>query len=90
MEAMRLTVDKAGRIVLPKQVRERLRLRAGSSLELEERPEGLVLRPVGQVTSMIKKNGVWVHLGRLPRSRDWRRILDDVRDECIIERYLLD
>ena len=48
MNAMTLKIDKAGRIVLPKHLRERLQLRAGSSLEVEERPEGLVLRPVGQ------------------------------------------
>ena len=83
INGMQLTVDKAGRIVLPKQVRERLRLRAGSNLELEEHPEGLVLRPVGQGPSMIKKNGVWVHLGKLPHGHDWKRILDDTRDERI-------
>jgi len=39
-------IDKAGRIVLPKPVRERFHLREGSELELEERSDGLTLRPV--------------------------------------------
>ena len=73
--------DKAGRIVLPKRVRERFQLRAGTSLELEERPEGLVLRPIGQCPSMVQKNGVWVHLGKAPQGFDWSRIVDDARDE---------
>jgi AbrB family looped-hinge helix DNA binding protein len=83
IDGMNVKIDKAGRIVLPKPVRERFRLRAGANLELEERPEGVVLRPVGQRPSMIKRNGVWVHLGRAPQGYDWSRILDDARDERI-------
>lgn len=82
---MNVTIDRAGRIIVPKEVRDRLRLRAGSSLELEERAEGLVLRPIGQRPSMVQKNGVWVHLGKLPRSLDWSRLWDDERDERIKE-----
>lgn len=81
LNGMTVKIDKAGRIVLPKDVRDRLRLRAGTSLELEERAEGLVLRPVGQRPSMIQKDGVWVHLGKAPRGFDWSRIVDDDRDE---------
>ena len=54
---------------------------AGTSLELEERPEGLVLRPIGQCPSTVQKNGVWVHLGKAPQGFDWSRIVDDARDE---------
>ena len=83
LNAMDVKIDKAGRIVLPKPVRERFQLRAGTSLELEERPEGLVLRPIGQRPSMVQKNGVWVHLGKAPQGFDWGRIVDDARDERI-------
>jgi len=34
-------MDKAGRVVLPKPVRDHLRLRPGSNFELEERAEGI-------------------------------------------------
>jgi AbrB family looped-hinge helix DNA binding protein len=80
---MNLKIDKAGRIVLPKPVRERFRLRAGTSLELEEHPDGLVLRPVGRCPSLVQQQGVWVHLGKAPQDFDWNRILDDARDERI-------
>lgn len=83
MNAMTVKIDKAGRIVLPKNVRDRLRLRAGTNLELEERPEGLMLRPIGHQPSMVQKDGVWVHLGKLPRGFDWTRIVDDDRDERV-------
>jgi len=83
MHGMNVKIDSAGRIVLPKEVRNRLRLRAGTNLELEESSEGLVLRPVGQRPSMIRKEGAWVHLGRLPRGFDWGKLFDEDRDERV-------
>ena len=45
LPAMQLTVSSKGQIVLPAPVRRRLRLKARSKLELEEREDGLFLRP---------------------------------------------
>jgi len=78
---MKLKIDKAGRIVLPKPVRERFHLREGSELELEERSDGLTLRPVEQRSSMVRKNGIWVHLGKVPRGFDWDTTVDAIREE---------
>ena len=55
-----LTVDKAGRVVLPKPVRDELQLSAGDSLELEISEEQIVLRPVRGRVGMRKKQGIWV------------------------------
>jgi AbrB family looped-hinge helix DNA binding protein len=55
-----LTVDKAGRVVLPKPVRDELQLSAGDSLELEISGEQIVLRPVRGRVGMRKKQGIWV------------------------------
>jgi AbrB family looped-hinge helix DNA binding protein len=85
INGMQVKIDKAGRIVLPKPVRDRLRLRQGSDLEIEERPEGLLLKPVDQRPSMIQKNGLWIHLGKLPKGLDWETLVDEVRDERIKE-----
>jgi AbrB family looped-hinge helix DNA binding protein len=55
-----LTIDGAGRLVLPKPVREELQLSAGDSLEIETSENEIVLRPVRGAATMRKKQGVWV------------------------------
>ena len=86
LNGMNVKIDKAGRIILPKPVRDRFRLRQGSDLEIEERPEGVLLKPVEQRPSMVKKNGLWVHLGELPEGYDWDSLIDDDRNARI--KYL--
>ena len=83
VNGMLVKIDKAGRIVLPKPVRERFHLREGSELEIEERSDGLTLRPVEQRPSMVRKDGIWVHLGKLPRGFDWDVAVDTLREERI-------
>lgn len=55
-----LTLDKAGRVVLPKPVRDELQLRAGDSLELESSEDRIVLRPLRGGAGLHKKQGIWV------------------------------
>jgi AbrB family looped-hinge helix DNA binding protein len=83
MNGMTVKVDKAGRIVLPKPVRERFHLREGSELELEEGSDGLTLRPIEQRPSMVQRKGIWVHLGKVHRGFDWDGAVDAVREERI-------
>ncbi|MDP9121484.1 MAG: AbrB/MazE/SpoVT family DNA-binding domain-containing protein [Acidobacteriota bacterium] len=60
MSTTRLTIDKAGRIVIPKPVREELRLEPGDSLELESAGEQITLRPIRGTGPLSKEHGVWV------------------------------
>ena len=57
----KLTIDKAGRIVLPKPVRDQLRLLAGDALLLDSSGEKITLRPVRKNARLRKKRGVWVY-----------------------------
>jgi AbrB family looped-hinge helix DNA binding protein len=57
----RLTIDKAGRIVLPKPLRDELRLQAGDTLEVESSGEEITLRPARGSAQLRKKRGVWVY-----------------------------
>lgn len=61
-----LSIDRAGRLVLPKPVREQLQLEPGESLEMESFEDHVVLRPVRANGSMRKKQGVWVFCGGPP------------------------
>jgi AbrB family looped-hinge helix DNA binding protein len=55
-----ISADRAGRLVLPKQVRQQLQLEPGESLEMESFEDHIVLRPVRGTASMHRKEGVWV------------------------------
>jgi AbrB family looped-hinge helix DNA binding protein len=65
-----LTVDKAGRVVLPKPVREELQLGPGDSLELQSSDQEIILRPARGKARMYRKQGVWVLHGGAPTTAD--------------------
>jgi AbrB family looped-hinge helix DNA binding protein len=76
-----LTLDKAGRIVLPKPVRDELQLSPGDSLEVESSEERIVLRPARGRGQMKKESGVWVFdsgeaLGEETVRKTMRRVRD--------------
>lgn len=56
----RLILDKAGRIVIPKPLREELKLEPGDALEMESAGEQITLRPVRGTGPLTKEHGVWV------------------------------
>jgi AbrB family looped-hinge helix DNA binding protein len=77
-----LTIDKAGRIVLPKPVRDELQLSPGDSLELESSEERITLRPARGNGRIYKKQGVWVFDSGEPLDGDVvNRTLRQVREE---------
>ena len=62
----RLTIDRAGRIVIPKPLREELHLGPGDSLEMETVGEQITLRPVRGTGPLTKEHGVWVFRSEEP------------------------
>ena len=77
-----LTLDKAGRIVLPKPVRDQLQLSAGDSLELESSEDQIVLRPVRGTAGLRKKQGIWVlQVGEPISAATVDRSIRDIRRE---------
>jgi AbrB family looped-hinge helix DNA binding protein len=83
INGMTLKMDKAGRVILPKPVRDRLGLREGSDIEIEETPEGLMLKPIETRPSMIKKDGLWVHTGKVPPGFDVVQAIREDREDRI-------
>ncbi len=56
--SIHLIIDKAGRVVIPKPLREQLHLEAGDTLELESAGEQITLRPVRGTGPLTKEHGV--------------------------------
>ena len=56
----RVTLDRSGRIVLPKSVRDELQLAPGDSFDLVVEGDDLKLRPRRTSTPLHKERGVWV------------------------------
>lgn len=52
-----VTLDKAGRVVIPKTLRDELRLVPGDTLALESDGERVMLRPVRAGTALRKEPG---------------------------------
>jgi AbrB family looped-hinge helix DNA binding protein len=78
------SLDKAGRIVLPKPVREKLRLQPGDDLAVETADDSITLRPIRPQSSIRKKRGIWVYHGQ-PSSDSIVDLIDQVREERIRE-----
>jgi AbrB family looped-hinge helix DNA binding protein len=55
-----LTIDKAGRVVIPRPLRKVLHLEPGDTLEMESAGEQITLRPVRGTGPLTKEQGVWV------------------------------
>lgn len=55
-----ITLDKAGRVVIPKTLRDELRLEPGDALALESTGERMTLRPLRSQTPLCKERGIWV------------------------------
>ena len=81
---MHVTIDKAGRIVVPKALRERFGLREGSELEIEGNAEGILLKPEAQESGLVRdKHGWLVFTGKPVGNINWDRLVEDMREERI-------
>ena len=78
---MNLHIDKTGRLVLPKAVRQQLGITPETPLELVPSAGGILLRPVAERPSMQQVGGLWVHQGTSSASADWGGVVDSVRAE---------
>ena len=80
---MALRIDKAGRLVLAKPLRDRPDIRQDSELEAIEQPEGVLLRRIADRPSLVMADGLWVHQGNPDRGAGWDRGVEEVREDRI-------
>ena len=59
----KITLDKAGRVVIPKTLRQELHLGPGDALRLESEGGLITLRPLRPEALLKKERGVWVYQG---------------------------
>jgi len=77
-----VTIDKAGRVVIPKWIRDELRLEPGDTLAFAKEGDILTLRPLHANAPLQKERGVWVFRGSKQLSLDEaNRIVRDARDQ---------
>jgi len=81
---MNVHMDPAGRLVLPKKVRERFRLQGGDTLALEVKGDAIQLRPQQAKARLERVNGILVLVSEmsLPEGRD---LVSESREERIEE-----
>jgi len=59
----KISLDKGGRVVLPKSLRKDMHLEPGDTLVLERDGERITLRPVRPEAPLQKELGIWVYQG---------------------------
>lgn len=81
INAMKVSIDKAGRIVVPKAIRERYGFHAGTDVELEETGHGIVLNPAESEPALVRQEGILVYTGKIAPGVDHTRLVEDDREE---------
>jgi AbrB family looped-hinge helix DNA binding protein len=57
---MRTTIDAAGRLVIPKQIRDRLGLRGNQQVEITERDGRIEIEPSPTAVELVREGSVLV------------------------------
>jgi len=78
----KVTLDRAGRVVLPKNLRDELRLSPGDTLDVTVQCDEIKLRPRRSSSALQKKQGVWVFsTGKPMASDETAEALRDLREQ---------
>ena len=67
---MKTTIDKYGRIVIPRVIREKLKLTPGTDIELTDENDQFTGKPIAQEGELIMKDGVLVFAGSSLKNPD--------------------
>jgi AbrB family looped-hinge helix DNA binding protein len=67
---MEAIIDQAGRIVLPKPIRDALGLLPGTKVDISPYGAGAQIVPAGRTARLIEENGVLVSAGETPLDDD--------------------
>jgi AbrB family looped-hinge helix DNA binding protein len=78
----KVTLDRAGRVVLPQNLRDELHLSPGDTLDVTVHGDEVKLRPRRSSSPLQKKQGVWVFsTGKPMASDETAEALRDIREQ---------
>jgi len=76
------TLDRAGRVLIPKSVRDELSLEPGDSIEITTDGDRVTLRPLRSTSRLRKERGVWVfHSAERLTASETRRVIHEMREK---------
>jgi len=77
---MSITIDQAGRVVIPKAIRDQLHLVSGSELEVDTSGNEIRLRVADLEPSLVQKRGLLIHHGTRKADLDLTDFLQSERE----------
>ena len=80
---MEATIDKFGRIVIPKELRDLFGLKPGSTLKIDSSTEEITLKPVSDDPPLARKKGVLVITAEVHENKDIVTLVEDNRNDRI-------
>jgi bifunctional DNA-binding transcriptional regulator/antitoxin component of YhaV-PrlF toxin-antitoxin module len=81
MNAMKISIDSIGRILLPESLRRRFGLRPNRKIEIVEQPNGILPRVADHKPSVNYWRGLLIHQGRAKADANWDVTLKVTREE---------
>jgi AbrB family looped-hinge helix DNA binding protein len=60
---MKTTLDRFGRVVVPKEIRDKLGLKPGAEMDIDNNGNEVILKPLGDETPLEIEDGVLVFAG---------------------------
>lgn len=82
---METAVDRFGRVLIPKSIRDHLGLKPGVLLHIEEQGEDVLLKPVENEPSVVLKKGIAVFTGKA--TGDIEKAVKNHREQRIISKW---
>jgi AbrB family looped-hinge helix DNA binding protein len=83
---MTITIDKLGRMVLPKSFRDQFHIHPGDSLQAEIQGGSIVLSPLQNEGGLVRKKGLLVHHGTETIDLDLLSFMQRERDQHLTHR----
>ncbi|MBI2336690.1 MAG: AbrB/MazE/SpoVT family DNA-binding domain-containing protein [Deltaproteobacteria bacterium] len=80
-----LPIDKAGRVVIPAEIRKEYALGAGSTLQVHKTKRGILLQPIQSKPKLENKSGFLIVTSKEKAPIDSDPILDNLREGRIHE-----